>query len=166
MSQRWEHERRSAGQAARPGHAPYQAGNGRTVTHHGQHQQPAAVAGRAPAPAAAPLAQAPRTTAHLSSTTFASLPLAPASQRALQEVLGFSNLTEVQDATLPVVLAGGDVMARAKTGSGKTMAFLIPAIEALIRAPPKAGSGIPVLILSPTRELASQVGRHSWRGGG
>lgn len=49
-------------------------------------------------------------------------------------------------------------MARAKTGTGKTMAFLIPAVEALCRAPPRSGSGISVLVLSPTRELASQVG--------
>lgn len=48
-------------------------------------------------------------------------------------------------------------MARAKTGTGKTMAFLIPAIEGLVRSPPRAGN-ISVLVLSPTRELASQVG--------
>ena len=40
---------------------------------------------------------------------------------------------EVQDATLPVILQGGDVMAKAKTGTGKTMAFLIPAVEGLVK---------------------------------
>ena len=54
-------------------------------------------------------------------------------------------------------------MARAKTGTGKTMAFLIPAIEALVRAP-RSAAGISVLVLSPTRELASQVGA-GWMGG-
>ena len=62
--------------------------------HHGHHQQ-AAVA--APPPGAA---------RHLTSTTFASLPLSPSSQRALAEVLRFTHLTEVQNATLPVVSAG------------------------------------------------------------
>lgn len=71
----------------------------------------------------------------------------------------FTHLTEVQDATLPAVLDGGDVMARAKTGTGKTMAFLIPAIEALCRNPPS--KGISVLILSPTRELASQIAKEA-----
>ena len=43
-------------------------------------------------------------------------------------------------------------------------AFLIPAIEALVRSPPRAGDGISVLVLSPTRELASQVGGRMGRG--
>lgn len=116
-----------------------------------QHNQPRLAQA---ATAAALTAPAPKL-AHLTNTTFASLPLSPSSQRALHEVLGFTHLTEVQDATLPSVLAGGDVMARAKTGTGKTMAFLIPAIEALVRSPP--GNGISVLIMSPTRELASQI---------
>lgn len=70
-----------------------------------------------PPPAAAP---APPRPSHLTDVTFASLPLAPESQRALSEVLGFSHLTAVQHATLPSILAGGDVMAKAKTGTGKT----------------------------------------------
>ena len=195
--------------AGLPGHQQQQQQHGQHEQHHGHghghHGQPhhqAAVA--APAPGAA---------RHLTSTTFASLPLSPSSQRALAEVLRFTHLTEVQNATLPAVsawwacfsrllrrpnaraagklfrnvcpridiwyrwrlcplkdgmncwmvqnscmlishacmlpmaasekastptwslqvLAGGDVMARAKTGTGKTMAFLIPAIEALVR---------------------------------
>lgn len=139
--------------AGLPGHQQQQQQHGQHEQHHGHghghHGQPhhqAAVA--APAPGAA---------RHLTSTTFASLPLSPSSQRALAEVLRFTHLTEVQNATLPAVLAGGDVMARAKTGTGKTMAFLIPAIEALVRAPPRQGDGISVLVLSPTRELASQI---------
>ena len=68
-----------------------------------QHQHEAAPpAHHVAAPAAALPPGAP---AHLTSTTFASLPLSPASQRALHEVLGFTNLTQVQDATMPAVSA-------------------------------------------------------------
>ena len=49
-----------------------------------------------------------------------------------------------------------DVVAKAKTGTGKTLAFLVPAIEATLRRPPPAG-GIGVLCISPTRELAQQT---------
>lgn len=45
------------------------------------------------------------------------------------EGFGFSELTEVQQQTIPLLLAGRDVSAIAKTGSGKTLAFVIPAIE-------------------------------------
>ncbi|EFN51650.1 hypothetical protein CHLNCDRAFT_59143 [Chlorella variabilis] len=122
------------------------------VAHHPppHHARPAVAA----APATGP-------TSHLTTTSFASLPLAAASQRSLTEVLRFEFLTSVQEATLPAVLNGGDVMARAKTGTGKTMAFLIPAVEALCRAPPRSGSGISVLVLSPTRELASQIAKEA-----
>lgn len=160
--------------------------------HHAQPRQPpqqGAVAALAAPPPPGP-------TSHLTSTTFASLPLSAASQRSLAEVLRFTHLTEVQNATLPVVrpgpgpqalqhtlagsmscatacdaacpecdvvrvmqplvqsivtagpkftekktlspalpqiLTGADVMARAKTGTGKTMGFLIPSVEALVR---------------------------------
>ncbi|GAB4823172.1 hypothetical protein N2152v2_010218 [Parachlorella kessleri] len=97
-----------------------------------------------------------RRPAHLTDIAFSSLPLSSESQRALAEVLGFTHLTAVQHATLPAVLAGGDVMAKAKTGTGKTQAFLIPAVEQLIHSQPRPGN-ISVLVLSPTRELASQV---------
>eukprot|EP00887_Chlorella_sp_A99_P001294 scaffold14.g1294.t1 len=113
-------------------------------TAHAQHQAAhaaAAVPARAPGPAQlaaqqaaalAALGGAPRPS-YLTDTTFASLPLAAPTQRALAEVLRFTHLTAVQEATLPAVLQGGDVMAKAKTGTGKTMAFLIPALESLCR---------------------------------
>lgn len=84
-------------------------------------------------------AEAPRPS-HLTDVAFASLPLAPESQRALAEVLRFTHLTAVQHATLPQILTGADVMAKAKTGTGKTQAFLIPAVEQLKRSPPPAGA--------------------------
>ena len=49
--------------------------------------------------------------------------------RALSEVMGYSHCTNVQAESLPVMLHGSDVVCKAKTGTGKTLAFLIPGIE-------------------------------------
>src|ERR1700723_2882421 len=67
---------------------------------------------------------------------------------------GFSIPTPVQAAAIPTALAGKDVLATAQTGTGKTLAFLIPVIERLLldKTP-----GIAALVLVPTRELAMQV---------
>lgn len=97
---------------------------------------------------------------HLSSTTFASLQISEPSRRAVADVLKFNYLTEVQDKTLPVILQGADVLAKAKTGTGKTIGFLLPCVEALARNPPPANT-ISVLVLSPTRELASQIAKEA-----
>ena len=88
---------------------------------------------------------------------FADLDLCDESLRALHEVKGYRNATEVQDAVLPHIMAGKDVLARAKTGSGKTIAFLLPVLEKLKRTPPERRGGISALVLSPTRELATQI---------
>jgi DEAD/DEAH box helicase len=50
-------------------------------------------------------------------------------RRALDEVLGYAQCTDVQAAAIPITLRGQDVVCKAKTGTGKTLAFLIPAIE-------------------------------------
>ncbi|KAE8363957.1 P-loop containing nucleoside triphosphate hydrolase protein, partial [Aspergillus caelatus] len=73
------------------------------------------------------------------------------------EGMGFETMTEVQRRTIPPLLAGRDVLGAAKTGSGKTLSFLIPAIEMLsaLRFKPRNGTG--VVIVSPTRELALQI---------
>lgn len=103
------------------------------------------------------------------------LPMIPSCKKALTEVFKFTNLSKVQAATLPLVgavttsasgavLGGGqDCFGKAKTGGGKTLAFLVPAVEKLT-ALAKAGHGrsgrdhhIGCLIISPTRELALQV---------
>ncbi|GAA5925711.1 uncharacterized protein JCM15063_005096 [Sporobolomyces koalae] len=71
---------------------------------------------------------------------------------------GFVNCTEVQAQTLPVAITGVDLLAQARTGTGKTLAFLIPSIERLLRAEQQPQrEQISVLILSPTRELAIQI---------
>jgi superfamily II DNA/RNA helicase len=56
-----------------------------------------------------------------------------------------------------VILAGSDVMAKARTGTGKTLVFLIPTLERLQSKPRNRGK-LRALVLSPTRELASQIG--------
>ena len=90
--------------------------------------------------------------------SFSDLDLCPETIRALHEVKGFEKATAVQGQTLPFILGGADVLARAKTGSGKTIAFLLPALEKLNAGKIDArGDRISVLILSPTRELATQI---------
>ncbi|KAG2206901.1 hypothetical protein INT46_009405 [Mucor plumbeus] len=71
--------------------------------------------------------------------------------------MGFTRMTEVQAKTIPPLLEGRDVLGAAKTGSGKTVAFMIPAIELLLRKSFKPRNGTGVIIVSPTRELAIQI---------
>eukprot|EP00624_Nannochloropsis_granulata_P003672 evm.model.NODE_28528_length_50078_cov_28.909842.15 len=106
--------------------------------------------------AAVPPVPATSASNHLTDALFRDLPLSAETQRALAETMGFDRMTQVQEATLPLILAGNDVMAKAKTGTGKTLAFCIPALEQLRQTPPRPGS-ISVLVLSPTRELAQQI---------
>ena len=70
---------------------------------------------------------------------------------------GFDSPTEIQREAIPLVLDGRDLMASAQTGTGKTAAFVLPALELLTRWPRKPGVGPRVLVLTPTRELATQV---------
>lgn len=77
----------------------------------------------------------------------------------LLKALAELNLTEptpVQQAAIPLVLAGKDVRATARTGSGKTAAFLLPTLQRLLENPTK-DTDVRVLILLPTRELARQT---------
>src|SRR6266566_258181 len=66
----------------------------------------------------------------------------------------FITPTPVQAAAIPQALEGKDVLATAQTGTGKTLAFLIPVIEHLLQ---QKTAGIAALVLVPTRELAMQV---------
>jgi ATP-independent RNA helicase DbpA len=84
--------------------------------------------------------------------TFTSLPLAPATLDNLVQ-LGYTAMTAIQAASLPLALAGQDVIAQASTGSGKTVAFGLPLVEKLDPALWQAQA----LVLCPTRELADQV---------
>jgi ATP-dependent RNA helicase RhlE len=86
-------------------------------------------------------------------TTFSELPLTPALQRKL-EAAQFINLTPIQEGAIPPALEGQDVIGTAQTGTGKTLAFLIPLIEILNR---ETEQRTVALVLLPTRELAMQV---------
>jgi len=86
-------------------------------------------------------------------TAFPELPLSSALQRKLAAAQ-FINLTPIQQHTIPPALAGRDVIGTAQTGTGKTLAFLIPLIETLDR---EATRSTVALVLLPTRELAMQV---------
>jgi ATP-dependent RNA helicase DeaD len=83
---------------------------------------------------------------------FAELNLSPEIQKAVTE-MGFEEATPIQSQAIPHVMAGKDVIGQAQTGTGKTCAFGIPAIE-MISTEIK---GIQVLVLCPTRELAIQT---------
>ena len=67
--------------------------------------------------------------------------------------LGYSSMTPIQSASLPLALVGKDLIAQASTGSGKTAAFGIVLVEKLL----PADFAVQALILCPTRELADQV---------
>ena len=86
-------------------------------------------------------------------TSFSSLSLAPAQLQAL-DTLGYHSMTPVQAQALPLILDGRDVIAQARTGSGKTAAFGIGILQAIN---PRF-FGVQALVLCPTRELADQVG--------
>jgi ATP-dependent RNA helicase RhlE len=86
-------------------------------------------------------------------TTFSELRLSSALQRKLAAAQ-FTNLTPIQQRTIPLALEGRDVIGTAQTGTGKTLAFLIPLIEILDREPTRSTAA---LVLLPTRELAMQV---------
>jgi len=73
------------------------------------------------------------------------------------DATGFSEPTEIQRKAIPEVLAGRDLMASAQTGTGKTAAFVLPALERLLTPSNVRGNGPRVLVLTPTRELAMQV---------
>jgi superfamily II DNA/RNA helicase len=70
---------------------------------------------------------------------------------------GFTEPTEIQREAIPAVSAGRDVMASAQTGTGKTAAFVLPALQRLLEPAKRRGNGPRVLVLTPTRELAMQV---------
>jgi len=72
--------------------------------------------------------------------------------QGIQE-MGFEEMTEIQERAIPQLMAGGDLIGKSQTGTGKTVAFAIPAIEKLDPTIKK----VQVLVLCPTRELAVQV---------
>lgn len=83
--------------------------------------------------------------------SFTDLGLSEAALAAV-EALGWTQPTPIQAKAIPHAIAGKDVVGIAQTGTGKTGAFMLPALDSI-----KAGAGLQVLVLAPTRELAQQV---------
>lgn len=90
----------------------------------------------------------------MSKVLFSEMSLTPKVERAVS-VMGFDFATPIQSEAIPVIRTGADVIARSQTGTGKTVAFAIPAIERIDTEEEKPT--IQVLILCPTRELALQA---------
>lgn len=90
--------------------------------------------------------------------------------RSLTETLRYETMTPVQSATINAALQGKDMVAQAKTGTGKTLAFLVPTVQRMIAENPNLAlprryraraDDILAIILSPTRELAEQIGEEA-----
>ncbi|MDA1381884.1 DEAD/DEAH box helicase [Plesiomonas shigelloides subsp. oncorhynchi] len=71
--------------------------------------------------------------------------------------LGYEQPTEIQQMCIPAAITGRDIIASSQTGSGKTMAFLLPMMQRLLRERARQKRDPRAVILAPTRELARQV---------
>ncbi|KAJ6538489.1 P-loop containing nucleoside triphosphate hydrolase protein [Mycena vulgaris] len=105
----------------------------------------------APVQAARPVSPS-RDESHFSGRRFADEPISEASKQGIKH----EYLSDVQAATLDHALSGIDLLVQAKTGTGKTLAFLLPAVERLSKME-LVNRKISMLVLSPTRELALQI---------
>lgn len=88
------------------------------------------------------------------SKTFSQLGLRPELVQAVEE-RGYAAPTSIQAEVIPLLLAGHDVIGQAQTGTGKTAAFSLPLLQAIV----PNGSSVQLLVVAPTRELALQVSR-------
>lgn len=88
--------------------------------------------------------------------TFATLGLSDSLLRAIAKT-GYTTPTPIQAKAIPAILSGGDVMAAAQTGTGKTAGFVLPTLQRLAPHSPSRPGSVRALILTPTRELAAQV---------
>ncbi|KAK8565729.1 hypothetical protein V6N12_059283 [Hibiscus sabdariffa] len=101
-----------------------------------------------------PLSSQGKSDSYLSETRFDQISISPLSLKGIKDA-GYEKMTVVQEATLPAILKGKDVLAKAKTGTGKTVAFLLPSIEIVSKLPPVDRDvkrpPIHVLVICPTR---------------
>ena len=74
----------------------------------------------------------------------------------VRAVEGYANPTSIQEKAIPLILQGKDLIASAQTGTGKTAAFLLPILQQLLLG--KTSTGPRALVVTPTRELAAQIG--------
>ncbi len=88
--------------------------------------------------------------------SFAELQLHPSILKAL-DACGYTEPTPIQAQAIPMAMAGHDLIATAQTGTGKTAAFVLPALQRLTAPSAARGRGPRMLILTPTRELATQI---------
>ena len=118
-----------------------------------------AVAGPSASSSAPAAADGGTKLAHITDRRFADLEISSESRRALSEVFKYQFMTAVQAETLPLILKSGsqDCLAKAKTGTGKTLAFMIPTIEKITKKTSRRMTDINCLVISPTRELAQQI---------
>jgi len=79
--------------------------------------------------------------------------------RAIQEE-GYAEPTPIQKQAIPLILEGHDIMAGSQTGTGKTAGFTLPLLQLLMKAKHSGRRAVRALILTPTRELAAQVGEN------
>ena len=94
------------------------------------------------------------------SITFADLKLNATLVKTITDA-GYVSPTPVQMQSIPAAIEGHDLLVSAQTGSGKTAAFLLPALEKLQARSDKPGKGPRVLVLTPTRELAQQIEKNA-----
>ncbi|KAJ1301101.1 hypothetical protein OPQ81_003517 [Rhizoctonia solani] len=87
---------------------------------------------------------------------FSDLPISSGTKKGLKKAF-YTNMAGIQAKSLPVSLKGRDVLGSARTGSGKTLSFLIPVLEILHRRKWGPQDGLGALVISPTRELAIQI---------
>ncbi|KAK7354318.1 hypothetical protein VNO80_19777 [Phaseolus coccineus] len=92
----------------------------------------------------------------MSSDSFSSLSLSEPTSKAIED-MGFHLMTQIQARAIPPLLIGKDVLGAARTGAGKTLAFLVPALELLYNAQFTPLNGTGVVVICPTRELAIQT---------
>lgn len=88
---------------------------------------------------------------------FSLLGLSPALARAASDQ-GYATPTPIQEAAIPAILKGADVLGSAQTGSGKTAAFALPLLQQLVETSTDGPRRVRALVLAPTRELAAQIG--------
>ncbi len=88
--------------------------------------------------------------------SFEELQLAPPILKAIKKI-GHQHPTPVQAQSIPKILSGRDLIASANTGTGKTAAFVLPALQRLSSNSPPGRKGVRALVLTPTRELATQI---------
>jgi ATP-dependent RNA helicase MSS116 len=131
-------------------------------------QNPKASAPRPMKPAAHPQQNqtqtGPKTNSLHSSTKFNDIEtLHPMTKKAISEMIPHEYMTEIQAQTFHIASTGKDVLGRARTGAGKTLAFLIPALQTILDGtnPYQNGKMVGIVVISPTRELATQIGNQA-----